>query len=93
MKRGDGTKLVAHNCQNMTRSEITTVLTRFGRNSKYIVCGDAKQADIKDSGFDHVLKAFDTDHSEKNNIYCVHFDAYDIVRSPILKHITQVLGV
>lgn len=79
--------------QNMTRSEITTILTRFGRNSKYIVCGDAKQSDIKDSGFETIFKAFDTDHSAKNNIFCVKFDTSDIVRSQILKHITQVLKV
>lgn len=79
--------------QNMTKSEITTILTRFGRNSKYIVCGDSNQADIKDSGFEYVYKAFDTEHSQKNNIHCFKFDAYDIVRSPILKHITQVLKV
>lgn len=79
--------------QNMTRNELTTILTRFGRNSKYFVCGDIKQCDIRDSGFEGVYKAFDTEHSEKNNIHCVQFDAYDIVRSPILKHITQVLKV
>ena len=79
--------------QNMTRSEITTILTRFGRNSKYIVCGDANQSDIKDSGFKSVFEAFDTDFSRKNNIHCVKFDTFDIVRSPILKHITQVLKV
>lgn len=79
--------------QNMTRGEITTVLTRFGRNSKYFVVGDMNQADIKDSGFEYVYKAFDTEHSRKNNIHCIKFDHTDIVRSPILKHITQVLHV
>lgn len=79
--------------QNMTKSEITTILTRFGRNSKYIVCGDANQSDIRDSGFVNVFDAFNTEHSVKNNIYCVEFDVSDIVRSPILKHITQVLKV
>jgi len=79
--------------QNATRSELTTILTRFGRNTKYIVCGDGKQKDIKDSGFDEVFKLFDTEFSRKNNIHCVKFDVSDIVRSPILKHITQVLGV
>jgi phosphate starvation-inducible PhoH-like protein len=79
--------------QNMTKSEITTILTRFGRRSKYFVCGDTNQTDIKDSGFKEVFKAFNTDHSFKNNIHCINFDADDIVRSPILKHITQVLKV
>lgn len=79
--------------QNMTRSELTTILTRFGRNSKYIVCGDSNQQDIRDSGFKWVFEAFDTELSQKNNIHCVKFGVEDIVRSPILKHITQVLKV
>lgn len=79
--------------QNMTKSEITTILTRFGRHSKYIVCGDTNQSDIKDSGFKAVFDAFNTEFSRKNNIHCVKFDTFDIVRSPILKHITQVLKV
>jgi phosphate starvation-inducible protein PhoH len=92
-KGGDGTKIVAHNCQNMTRNELTTILTRFGRHSKYIVCGDMKQSDIKDSGFKTVFDLFDTEFSRKNNIHCVKFDNSDIVRSPILRHIAQVLSV
>ena len=79
--------------QNMTRSEITTLLTRFGRNSKYIICGDTKQADIHNSGFSEVYNLFDTDISYKNNIHCVTFDIQDIMRSQILKHITLVLNV
>ena len=79
--------------QNATRSEITTVLTRFGRNSKFILIGDSKQKDIKDSGFETVYNLFDTPFSEKNNIHCIKFDNSDIVRSPILKHITQILSV
>lgn len=79
--------------QNTTRSELTTILTRFGKHSKYFVLGDANQTDIKDSGFRSVFDAFDTDFSRKNDIHCVKFDTSDIVRSQILKHITQVLGV
>ena len=79
--------------QNATKSELTTILTRFGRNSKFILLGDTKQADIKDSGFAPVFDLFDTEFSRKNNILCMNFDIHDIMRSPILRHITQVLGV
>ena len=85
--------VIIDEAQNMTRSELTTILTRFGRNTKYIVCGDAKQCDIKDSGFEKIHQLFDTEHSRKNNIHCMKFDTDDVVRSPILKHITSVLGV
>lgn len=79
--------------QNMNRSELTTILTRFGRNTKYFVCGDGNQSDIKDSGFKKVFELFDTEFSRKNNINCHKFDANDINRSQILRHITQVLSV
>jgi phosphate starvation-inducible PhoH-like protein len=85
--------VIIDEAQNLNRGELTTILTRFGRNTKYIICGDAKQSDIKDSGFEKVFQLFDTEHSVKNNIHCAKFDVDDVVRSPILKHITQVLGV
>jgi phosphate starvation-inducible PhoH-like protein len=85
--------VIVDEVQNFTRSEITTILTRFGRNSRYFVIGDTKQADIKDSGFKQVLDLFDTEFSRKNDIHCLKFDNSDIVRSPILRHITQILAV
>lgn len=85
--------VIIDEAQNMTKGELTTILTRFGRHSHYFVLGDAGQADIKDSGFIPVYEAFDTDFSRKNDIQCVKFDTSDIVRSHVLKHITQVLRV
>lgn len=80
--------------QNAHRAEIITVLTRVGRNTKYLCLGDFNQSDIgQSSGFKNVFDAFDTDFSRKNDIHCLEFDHTDIVRSPILRHITQVLKV
>jgi phosphate starvation-inducible PhoH-like protein len=85
--------VIIDEAQNATRSELTTIMTRFGRGSKYIICGDAKQSDIRDSGFMNVFELFDTEFSRKNHIHCMKFDIHDISRSAILKHITQVLSV
>jgi phosphate starvation-inducible PhoH-like protein len=85
--------VIIDEAQNATRSELTTIMTRFGRGSKYIICGDAKQSDIRDSGFTKVFELFDTEFSRKNNIHCMKFDIHDISRSAILKHITQILSV
>jgi phosphate starvation-inducible PhoH-like protein len=79
--------------QNANFSEIVSVLTRVGRSSKYFVLGDSKQKDIKDSGFEKVYDLFDQDFSRKNHIHCMKFDHSDVVRSPILRHIAQILGV
>ncbi len=85
--------IIVDEAQNMNKSELTTILTRFGRHSKYFICGDTNQADIRDSGFSEVFAKFDTALSEKNHIYCSKFEACDINRSAILRHITQVLNV
>jgi phosphate starvation-inducible PhoH-like protein len=79
--------------QSATRAEITTILTRFGRGSKFLLLGDVRQSDIRDSGFETVYNLFDTEFSRKNNIHCMKFDTGDIIRSQLLKHITQILGV
>lgn len=85
--------VIIDEAQNLTKGELVTILTRFGRHSKYLILGDSKQCDITASGFNTVFEKFDTDFSRKNHIHTMNFDVSDIVRSPILKHITQVLGV
>lgn len=88
---GQGTKVVAHNCQNLTKEEITTILTRFGHKSKYAILGDASQADIRHSGFRTILDAFNTPESVAQSIHCLKFTKNEIVRSEILKYIVAVL--
>jgi len=78
--------------QNLTRAELTTILTRIGTNSKYYICGDSFQRDIKNSGFKQIQNAFDHQHSLKNNIHCHKFETCDISRSKILQHVSEVLG-
>jgi predicted ribonuclease YlaK/intein/homing endonuclease len=36
---------VVHNCQNLTRHEMKTILTRAGKGTKIILCGDVYQID------------------------------------------------
>ena len=50
--------VVIDESQNLTREELTTILTRFGENSKYIVVGDTQQSDIGNkSGFKAIFNA------------------------------------
>ena len=52
--------VIVDEIQNFDLKEATTILTRFGQNSKYAVVGDSKQSDIgSKSGFAQILKAFD----------------------------------
>ena len=79
--------------QNLTKQEITTILTRFGQGSKYVVIGDSNQSDINGkSGFSSIIEAFDNDISKTHGISAFYFGSDDIVRSKILKHIVHVLS-
>ena len=78
--------------QNLTREELTTILTRFGQDSKYIVVGDTQQSDIGNkSGFKAIFNAFNTEESEEHGLYTFKFTSLEIVRSEILKFIVKVL--
>ena len=84
--------VIVDEAQNMTTSELTTILTRFGKNSRYIVVGDAKQSDINGkSGFKPIFDCFDDTDSEDNGIYTFKFSEEEIVRSKILRFIVKQL--
>ncbi len=85
--------VIIDEAQNMTNSELTTILTRFGENSKYLVVGDTLQADIGvKSGFKNILNAFDDQSCVDNGITTFRFDEDDIVRSEILRFIVKRLN-
>jgi phosphate starvation-inducible PhoH-like protein len=83
--------VIVDESQNLTKEELTTILTRFGHKSKYVIVGDTFQSDIKNSGFKDIYNAFNTEFSKENEIHCLKFYNEDIVRSQILKHIVRVL--
>jgi phosphate starvation-inducible protein PhoH and related proteins len=84
--------VIVDEIQNLTLEECTTILTRFGKNTKYILCGDSFQADIgKLTCISKIYNAFNTDESMLNNIHCFKFEETEIVRSKILKYIVKVL--
>ena len=85
--------VIIDEAQNMTNSELTTILTRFGQNSKYLVVGDTYQADIGvKSGFKNIFKAFNDPVCADEGILTFKFDEEDIVRSEILRFIVERLN-
>jgi phosphate starvation-inducible protein PhoH and related proteins len=58
------TCVIVDEAQNLTKGELTTIMTRFGRKSKYIICGDCNQSDIRQSGFKDVFDKFSGNDSE-----------------------------
>lgn len=84
--------VIIDEAQNLTKSEIVTILTRFGKNSRYVVCGDLKQSDIgKLSGYKEIYNKFDTLEAAQNHIHIYKFGPSEIVRSKILRFIVSVL--
>ena len=84
--------IIIDESQNLTREELTTILTRFGINSKYIVVGDTRQSDIGNkSGFKAIFNAFNNPESIDHGMFTFKFTELEIVRSEILKYIVKVL--
>lgn len=83
--------VIVDEIQNISKSEATSILTRFGKNTKYVICGDSKQSDISNSCWPSLMHTFSGDDSIAQNIYNFKFSEDDIVRSKILKFIVRKL--
>lgn len=85
--------VIIDEAQNMTTQELTTILTRFGTDTTYLLVGDTYQADIGvKSGFKKIYKAFDDPGSIEWGINNFKFTTDDIVRSEVLRFIVERLG-
>ena len=84
--------VIVDEAQNLSRKELTTILTRFGRDSRYIVIGDCNQADVNKSGYKEIFNMFNSKQCTDNDIYSFEFGNSEISRSKILRFICSVLG-
>lgn len=72
--------------QNLNLGEISTVITRLGRNSKIIFCGDTKQDDLENYRNDlSGLPSFIRILEQMKEFDIVKFCLDDIVRSKLVK--------
>jgi len=84
--------VIMDEAQNATIKELTTLITRIGRNTRLYICGDFMQSDINGkSGFGKMFDLFDDEESVRKGIHCFEFSEEDIVRSEILKYIIYKL--
>lgn len=85
--------VIVDEAQNLTKSELITILTRFGEDSKMLVIGDTLQSDINGkTGFNEIYNTFNDQESEDNGVFCFKFTDKDILRSEMLKFIVKKLG-
>lgn len=72
--------------QNCNFSELDTVMSRVGKNSKMIICGDIEQTDLTKSKFDVTgLPNFVKVLEQMSCFNIVEFGVEDIVRSGMVK--------
>ncbi len=75
--------------QNTTPAQMKMFLTRFGQNSRMVVCGDPKQVDIP-GGDSHSGLADAVARLEAiEDITVIRFGAGDVVRHPIVGRIVE----
>jgi len=81
--------VILDEAQNTTREQMKMFLTRFGQNSRMVICGDPKQVDIP--GGDRMSGLPDAvDRLEGvDGIAVTRFTAADVVRHPIVGRIVE----
>lgn len=81
----DNTIIVVDEMQNLNFHELDSVITRVGRDSKIIFCGDYKQSDFKyDDEKDGIVKFLQIVEQLKN-FTVINFGWEDIVRSDFVR--------
>ncbi|MDN3644963.1 PhoH family protein [Pontixanthobacter aestiaquae] len=81
--------VILDEAQNTTKEQMKMFLTRFGQNSRMVVCGDPKQVDIP--GGDRMSGLADAVHKLENvdGIGVTRFTRADVVRHPIVGRIVE----
>ena len=72
-------------CQNMTDMELNSIMTRIGKNSKIIFCGDFRQTDLNKKNDMSGLQKFIAIANMMPSFKTVEFSVNDIVRSKLVK--------
>jgi len=85
----DNAILIMEEAQNMSPTQMKTLLTRIGYNSKYVISGDMDQSDkydnVKKSGlYDAMMK-----HSNVEEVGMFEFNENDIVRNPLISKLLR----
>ena len=80
--------VILDEAQNTTPAQMKMFLTRFGMNSRMVICGDPRQIDLPDIGKSGLADAVDRLEGVEG-IATVRFGAADVVRHPIVGRIVE----
>lgn len=82
--------IIADEMQNASYTQLHMLLTRFGANSRVIICGDVKQSDL-DCQKNPLLDVADRIFGHPD-ISMVWFTREDVVRHPLIQYIDERLS-
>jgi phosphate starvation-inducible protein PhoH and related proteins len=80
--------IILDEAQNTTHAQMKMFLTRFGQNSRMVICGDPKQSDLPQgqiSGLNDAVSKLEG----VEGIEMVRFGVGDVVRHPVVGRIVQ----
>jgi len=80
--------IILDEAQNTTPAQMKMFLTRFGQNSRMVVCGDPRQVDLPDIGKSGLGDAV-TKLEDIKGIAMIRFGAADVVRHPLVGKIVE----
>lgn len=80
--------VILDEAQNTTTAQMKMFLTRFGMNSRMVICGDPKQVDLPGEAISGLADAVHK-LSDVENISVVRFGAADVVRHPLVGKIVE----
>ena len=81
----DNSLIILDEAQNCSLHEISTVISRMGKNSKIIICGDIKQCDLTSKYEKSGLPDFFKIANKMDEFEIVEFGIDDILRSDIVR--------
>lgn len=80
--------IILDEAQNTTPAQMKMFLTRFGMNSRMVICGDPRQVDLPDQSKSGLADAVSRLEGVES-IATVRFNAADVVRHPIVGRIVE----
>lgn len=80
--------VILDEAQNTTPAQMKMFLTRFGENSRMVVCGDPKQVDLPGEGVSGLADAVSR-LEDVEGIATIRFGVGDVVRHPVVGRIVE----
>lgn len=81
----DRSYILVDEAQNLSLSTFKSIITRIGKDSKYVIMGDTSQTDFVNKSKSVLPKLMNT-FEDTDNIGIVRFDENDCVRNPIIPY-------